>query len=150
MQTFLPLPSYVSSARSLDNKRLGKQRVEAYQIMKAIIDPTYGWQNHPAVNMWRPYLPQLFIYGTCVCLVWRSKGFNDMMLDKIIDLQKTIYDYDNKPFCDLDVPHFLYDKNFHLSHQSNLIRKDPEFYKPLFPNCPEGLEYIWPVKEAVV
>jgi hypothetical protein len=43
MQTFLPNPNFTLSARILDNKRLGKQRVEAKQIMEinlAIQNPT--------------------------------------------------------------------------------------------------------------
>ena len=55
MQTFLPYPDFAKSAACLDNKRLNKQIVECYQILRAITDPTYGWQNHPAVNMWRGF-----------------------------------------------------------------------------------------------
>ena len=36
MQTFLPYPDFAESAKVLDNKRLGKQRVECLQIMKAL------------------------------------------------------------------------------------------------------------------
>ena len=36
MQTFLPYKSFVKSLNCLDNKRLGKQRVEAMQILNAI------------------------------------------------------------------------------------------------------------------
>jgi hypothetical protein len=39
MQTFLPLPDFIESAKVLDYKRLGKQRVEAWQILKAILNP---------------------------------------------------------------------------------------------------------------
>lgn len=53
MQTFLPYSSFKDSARVLDRQRLGKQRVENMQIITALLDPDYGWQNHPAVNMWR-------------------------------------------------------------------------------------------------
>ena len=35
MQTFLPYPDFARSARCLDNRRLGKQRVESYQILRA-------------------------------------------------------------------------------------------------------------------
>lgn len=44
MQTFLPYPNFAASARVLDNRRLGKQRVECVQILKAI-QPGYatGW-----------------------------------------------------------------------------------------------------------
>ena len=33
MQTFLPYPDMIKSAKALDYKRLGKQRVEAKQII---------------------------------------------------------------------------------------------------------------------
>ena len=36
MQTFLPNFLYKESARVLDNKRLGKQRVECLQILKVL------------------------------------------------------------------------------------------------------------------
>ena len=36
MQTFLPYENFDDSMQSLDNLRLGKQRVEALQIIKAI------------------------------------------------------------------------------------------------------------------
>ena len=51
MQTFLPYPDYYQSARCLDNKRLGKQRVEALQIHNIVSGKrtTGGWINHPAV-----------------------------------------------------------------------------------------------------
>src|SRR3954467_10297198 len=52
MQTFLPVADFADSARLLDSPRLGKQRVEALQILRAIELPDYGWVNHPAVLMW--------------------------------------------------------------------------------------------------
>ena len=36
MQTFLPFPDFKMSAQVLDYKRLGKQRVEALQILKTL------------------------------------------------------------------------------------------------------------------
>lgn len=44
MQTFLPYPSIIKSLRCLDNKRLGKQRVETLQILRALRGITRGWQ----------------------------------------------------------------------------------------------------------
>ena len=35
MQTFLPYENFAASAAVLDNKRLGKQRVETLQVIKA-------------------------------------------------------------------------------------------------------------------
>ena len=53
MQTFLPVADFAESARLLDSPRLGKQRVETLQILRALELPDYGWANHPAVLMWR-------------------------------------------------------------------------------------------------
>lgn len=36
-------------------------------------------------------------------------------------------------------------KEFHRSHQSNLIRKDPALYGPIWPGVPIDLPYFWPV-----
>ena len=58
MQTFLPYASFEDVARTLDRKRLGKQRVEGMQILNVLAKPpgyTGAWANHPAVKMWRGY-----------------------------------------------------------------------------------------------
>jgi hypothetical protein len=60
MQTFLPYPDLQKSVQCLDYKRLGKQRVEALQILNILRGkPTKsgksykGYINHPIVNMWK-------------------------------------------------------------------------------------------------
>jgi hypothetical protein len=47
VQTFLPYPDFAESAQVLDQARLGKQRVEALQVLRAVTLPGYGWQSHP-------------------------------------------------------------------------------------------------------
>ncbi len=42
------------------------------------------------------------------------------------------------------LPRWLGDPDFHLAHQSALVRKDPDFYGPLFPGVPDDLPYVWP------
>ena len=51
MQTFLPYANFEDSAKVLDWRRLGKQRVEADQILNIISGKTekLGWRNHPPV-----------------------------------------------------------------------------------------------------
>lgn len=135
MQTFLPYPSYHDSAQCLDRQRLGKQRVECLQILKALTDPSYGWQNHPAVRMWRGYEASLKRYSLVICAFWIERGFNDTCFDKI---------------CAMSIPdgpvypHWFGDEAFHRSHQSNLIRKLPEHYRRLWPEVPDNLPYVWP------
>lgn len=80
MQTFLPYPSFTESAKVLDMKRLGKQRVECKQIINALEGTSKGWQNHPAAIMWRGYLPALAEYGLVICEEWVSRGYKDTLL----------------------------------------------------------------------
>ena len=54
MQTFLPYPNIEKCTCVLDPKRLGKQRVEAFQIRNILKKKRRGeksisWANHPAV-----------------------------------------------------------------------------------------------------
>jgi hypothetical protein len=135
MQTFLPYPSFSASAECLDNQRLGKQRVECMQILKAISTPSYGWQSHPAVQMWRGYEASLKRYSLVICAIWMERGFNDTCFEKIAAMPVP----DGPAY-----PHWRGDDAFHRSHKSNLIRKRPDIYRPLWPNIPDDLPYLWP------
>ena len=53
MQTFLPYADFEKTAKCLDYRRRGKQRVEATQIIQTLSGVTTGWHNHPATKMWR-------------------------------------------------------------------------------------------------
>ena len=140
MQTFITYKSFRDTAKSLDNKRLGKQRVECYQILKALSDPEYGWQNHPAVKMWRGWEPALIQYGYEICREWISRGFNDTCELKITQFSKKY------PVPTIvEVPNWLNDE-FIRRHRSNLIRKMPEYYSKQWSNISADLEYIWPIK----
>ena len=44
------------------------------------------------------------------------------------------------------LPPWLGDPALHRSHQSALLRKDPDFYGPRFPEVPDDLPYVWPVR----
>ncbi len=133
MQTFLPYPDFYLSARVLDRQRLGKQRVEAKQIYLSLVDPTHGWQNHPAVKMWREHLSALASYGHCVCSEWKRRGYKDTLDEWFVQrLDKVV------------LPRWIEDDGFHLSHQSNLVRKNAEYYRQHFPSVPDNLPYIWP------
>ncbi len=59
MQTFVPYPDFAANAVVLDTRRLGKQRVETFQILRALVWPAYAWKNHPATRMWRGFVPAL-------------------------------------------------------------------------------------------
>lgn len=141
MQTFLPSPIFPKSAALLDRQRLGKQRIENLQIMRALFEGR-GWTNHPAVKMWRGYEWALYMYQEAICLEWQSRGYRDTCLDKTQDLY-----FHHRDEGEDRVPKWIGWLAFHASHQSNLIRKDPAYYRPLFPGIPDDLPYIWPIEE---
>lgn len=143
MQTFLPYPSFVKSARALDMKRLGKQRVECLQVLNVFAGVRKGWGNHPITSMWTGYELSLVKYGLTVCHVWHTEqGYNDTCYGKIRSLftEASMQDINRA-----EPPPWLGDPEFHRSHQSNLIRKLPERYGPMFPGVPDNLPYVWPV-----
>jgi Pyrimidine dimer DNA glycosylase len=137
VQTFLPYRYFAQSAASLDRQRLGKQRVETLQVIKTLVWGG-GWANHPAVKMWRGHVSALLAYQQAVCGEWMQRGYRDTCLAKSFTIAMVDPSQD-------DLPSWLGDPAFHLSHQSNLIRKDPAYYRPLFPGVPDDLPYIWPV-----
>lgn len=138
MQTFLPEPDFSISAMRLDRQRLGKQRVEAKQIYLALTDSSYGWQNHPAVKMWRGYEAALAEYGFCICLEWRNREYADSLLPWF---RERLRDEDDTPR-----PPWIGDEAFHDSHRSNLLRKLPEHYRQFWPELRSDLPYIWPAE----
>jgi hypothetical protein len=141
MQTFLPFPSFADSAAALDVVRLGKQRVETFQLLRANTVPGYGWRHHPAAKMWTGHLPALVSYGLAMTDAWIATGRADTVREKLLAFAPEV---DGVAQDDLDLPRWLGDPDFHLSHQSNLVRKDPEFYRPRFGDVPDDLPYIWP------
>lgn len=142
MQTFLPFADFRESAAALDTSRLGKQRVEALQVLRALVIPNYGWQNHPAVRMWMGHVPALTMYGLAMADEWIKRGHPDNTRANIAEFapQAAHPDYAAK----IVMPWWLGDEDLHETHRSKLIAKDPKHYGPLFTGTEERLEYIWP------
>jgi hypothetical protein len=136
MQTFLPYADFNKSAEVLDMKRLGKQRVETLQIVKALLTPSYGWQNHPAVKMWRGHEWYLYLYQNAICNEWTSRGYKDTCLDK------TLIAMAGQPIG-IKKPEWLGREDIHQSHRSNLTRKMPEWYSEFWEE-PDDIPYVWP------
>ena len=154
MQTFLPVADFVDSARLLDSPRLGKQRVETLQILRAIELPDYGWANHPAVLMWRGRTPALVAYGLAMARVWRERGFADSTETQIGEFAPAVVDVRQDDLAAAGLlPSWLGDEELHRSHRSNLIAKDPDFYRSRFAERfgpePDDLPYVWPGADDV-
>lgn len=164
MQTFLPYPSFSESAKVLDYRRLGKQRVEVLQLLKTLRQGPevlkdvnggliYGkystdhdhqwfvktpWFNHPAAKMWLGYENSLINYGWLICREWVLRGYKDTC-------QIKIEKYDDVFKYETGDPPWLGNEDFHAAHRSNLLRKDPVHYGQFGWTEPNDLPYIWPV-----
>jgi hypothetical protein len=150
MQTFLPVADFTESARLLDNPRLGKQRVECLQVLRALELPDYGWANHPVVAMWRGHTAGLVVYSLAMVRVWRERGFADTTETLIAEFAPDAAAMTQEEAARAGLlPSWVGDEELHRSHRSNLVAKDPEFYRPRFPGEPDDLPYTWPGSDDV-
>lgn len=133
MQTFLPYPDFEKSVQVLDSKRLGKQRVEAFQILNIILNRTkkIGWKNHPAVKMWKNNPNALKQYFNEALNEWISRGFKNTM-----NFEKTR--------GRIKLPIWFGNKKFHAAHRSNLLRKNKIHYSQFKWKENPNMPYFWP------
>jgi len=130
MQTFLPYPEFDRSASVLDRQRLGKQRVEAYQIMRAITVGT-GWSRHPIVKMWAGSEGALKLYSNAMVEEWIRRGYRNSM---------EIYDVSG---LKMEYPWWLGLEEFHSSHRAALLAKDYEHYSTYGWRELPRIQYVW-------
>ena len=133
IKTFLPYKDFQKSLESLDYRRLGKQRVEAMQILNVLLGrtETKGWSNHPITKMWKGYENALKQYLNECIDEWVAQGYNNNKVKEDID-------------GDILYPHWLGNDLFHSSHRANLLRKDKEFYSKYMWTESDNMEYYWP------
>ena len=138
MQTFLPVPDFGESARLLDWRRLGKQRVEAWMLFDILSNPDSrwtGWRSHPAVAMWRGYEDALSLYFWSMVEEWKRRGYRST-----IELPR--------PSGDVELPPWLGDERLHTSHRSKLLQKAPEWYGQFGWTEEPGQPYWWPSRDS--
>lgn len=139
MQTFLPYSDFQKSVEVLDYKRLGKQRVETFQVLNILLERTEskGWRNHPVTIMWRGYEEAMKLYQNITIQEWIKRGYKNTMSYEPVDSSKLIF------------PPWLGNEDFHFSHRLKLAWKNWEWYYDKFTDvldCPMNEpEYIWPV-----
>lgn len=142
MQTFLPVPDCLDSARILDKRRCWKQVVETSQILKILLAERAGlvqvgklpWANHPAVRMWRGFESFLVCYYN---VFWTYCV--EVHKIKVSKLQKK-----ENLFGATPNPEWFGDERLHASHRSNLLRKNKEFYSKYNWLEDDSLPYFWP------
>jgi hypothetical protein len=161
MQTFLPQTStFTHIAQELDNKRLNKQVLEAWQLMLTLsqLDPhgehrdPKGWRNHPAAKMWQGCEKALALYATTLCEEWLNRGYNSTMIPKIEKTYSRAVElgrFDDK----LIFPWWMEDEEkfekIASTHRVALLRKEYEWYSQFaWPEDtgfkPDHYQYLWP------
>jgi hypothetical protein len=131
MMTFVTSSNLVDCAHSLDYRRLGKQRVEAYQILRTLRGHSHGWKNHPAVKMWRGYDDALALYMNAMIDEWIARGYKNTMKKE---------DVRGSP----KFPWWFAWKPLHDSHKASLNRKMPSWYSFDVDDVFTKHGYIWP------
>lgn len=141
VNTFLPYASFERSAQALDNRRLGKQRVECDQIIKLLLGiptlsgkPRTGWKNHSAVRMWRGYERALMRYMDECVIEWIRRGKKNTYGIWVVDEKEEIV-----------MPPWFGDERVHSSHRKVLLFKEPEWYGKFGWSELPAYEYFWPV-----
>lgn len=134
MQTFLPYSDFKKTVEILDYRRLGKQRVETYQVLNILLGRTQsrGWVNHPVTKMWRGYEEALKLYQNFTISEWINRGYKNNMSFEDVNESKVV------------MPLWMGDERIHRSHRSNLLRKDFQYYSQYFDE-PTDIEYYWAV-----
>lgn len=132
VNTFVTSDSVVECAKNLDRLRLGKQRVEAYQLWRALMGMTKGWTKHPATLMWTGHTCFLALYCNTMIDEWVARGYNNTM-------QKL-------PVCRSPRPPWWWGwEPMMMSHRASLNRKMPTFYSFDVGEYAQW-GYIWPSK----
>jgi hypothetical protein len=127
MQTFCTSTDHNKTAQSLDNKRLFKQLLEGYQLLRAsIVGP--GFSRHPAKLMWEGYEHEFILYLLAMDEECRARGINsEDLADKIADFFRAHYlgGHIGRPLWLTDP--VLADRVI-TTHRANLYLKDPIYY----------------------
>ena len=119
MQLFLPHADFKKSARDLDVRRLGKQRLEILELI------TFRRPNHPCARAWRGHEYQAAIFGLAVCDEWIRRGYKDTQRDKIREAMKELL---YQPLY----PSWFGKKQIHDIYKGRLISKSPDFYSQIY------------------
>jgi hypothetical protein len=164
MQTFLPKSSndFTEIAKTLDNKRLHKQSLEAWQILMVLVelDPQgnhrtpKGWVNHPAVKMWRGNEVALAVYAVAMTEEWKRRGYKTTIDSKVMATILSAYE---QHLTDMAValPDWMSNpkmfEEIASTHRQALLAKDYAWYSQFgWPEdtgvAPNSYIYKWPVE----
>lgn len=172
MQTFLPFADFSKSAACLDDKRLGKQRVECLQILKALQPParcepckgtgtlSFGWIRGVAQSMAQcprckaeGYIPRAWSNHPATRM-WR--GYENALICYGQTMCDEWIARGNEDTCrdklarymireSTKSPPWMHDERLHSSHRAALLYKLPAHYSQFGWTETPKQDYYWPV-----
>lgn len=151
VNTFVTDNDPIQCAKNLDYRRLGKQRVEAFQLLNVLLKrtETKGWSSHPALLMWKGYENGLKYYLNCMIEEWINRGYNNTMEYEVYD---TVSNDGSSENIVILMPWWFNCYQLQLSHKCSLLRKDYDHYSEVFHITKEEKDkyflkgYVWPSK----
>lgn len=145
MITFCPLTDFAAIASSLDDKRLGGQRNEAWSILKWLRNPTQ-YKNLVAAGycaMWKGYEDALVAYVNAMLVEWARRGKNNELLKPYQnDAERNLVQKE-----EFELPPWWGCEELHTYHKHALVAKLPDHYSGIFPGVSGELyngSYPWP------
>lgn len=173
MQTFLPYTDFKSCARVLDDKRLGKQRVECLQILKALQPPEVCpmCQGRKMIDIRWTKSPQQKNVQCPMCRAegvraraWSNhpatrmwRGYTNTLINYCWDMcdewrrrgfddsvAQTVAHFVQHSEPGL-IPPWLGDERLHASHRAALLYKLPSHYSQFSWTETPKQDYYWPV-----
>jgi len=135
MITFLPVADFDASARMLDTRRLGNQRVEARMILRWLRNPLrYARQQAAGYTaMWRGHEDALAAYYNACCEEWARRGKANIECTP-----------EALPAGGVALPPWLGDERLHATHRAALMFKEPDHYAQFGWNDEPQVAYLWP------
>lgn len=140
MQTFLPFEDFALSAEVLHDKHLFNQLNEGYIVLKSCVSPLGGWPNHPVTRMWRGH--EGILYDYCMAIYNEvdervvdgkfkpNTGFDVYCrIRNLVEIFPKIGDVRRRGH-----PSWLGNREFHLAHRRNLVRKSSH-YAEMWPDA---------------
>jgi hypothetical protein len=141
LNTFVCEPYFGLAAHRLDRARLGKQRIEVWQILQALAGLSPGWARHPAVLAWAGHEHSLAQFGLACHDEWISRGYRDTTRRRLVSYVRS--------FPDTGDPWWVGDPTYLAHIRAVLITKDLEWYGPLWPDVvPLEGPQRWPTPVA--
>jgi Pyrimidine dimer DNA glycosylase len=144
---------------------LGKQRVEAFQVLRCLLGHyrdsygTAGWENHPVVCQWRGHYHLLVEYYHEMLIEWFLRGYENNLpwisnRAQSFSVKGRQFNYggetmkNGEKYDDGVHPPWLGMEAYHSSHRATLLAKNPEWYNQFGWVEAPHYQYFWPITSA--